>query len=66
MRTYDKINAIHGINSLLNFNINKTYTNKQRKEIRLKSPKETQELYGINIGNNLIINARALTNWKFL
>ena len=40
MRPGDKINAINGIKSLLNSSINKTYTNKQGKEIKLKSPKE--------------------------
>ena len=60
MRPGDKINAIRGINSLLNSTINKTYTNKQGKEIKLKSPKEMQELYGINIGNNLTVKARVM------
>ena len=60
MRPGDKINAIRGINSLLNSTVNKIYTNKQGKEIRLKSAKETQELYGINIGNNLVVNARVM------
>ena len=58
MRPNDKNDAICGINSLLNSNINKTYTNKQGKKIKLKRPEEIQELYGINFGNNLIINAR--------
>ena len=60
MRPGDKINAIRGINALLNSTHNKTYTNKQGKEIVLKSAKETQELYGINIGNNLTVRARIM------
>lgn len=60
MRPGDKINAIRGINSLLNSTINKVYTNKQGKEVKLKSAKEMQELYGINIGNNLIVKARVM------
>jgi len=60
MRPGDKINAIRGINDLLNSATNRTYTNKQGKEVKLRSPKEMQELYGINIGNNLTIKARVM------
>ena len=60
MRPGDKINAIRGINALLNSTHNKKYVNKQGKEISLQSAKETQEKYGINIGNNLIVNARVM------
>ena len=60
MRPGDKVNAIRSIFSLLNSNTNKVYTNKLGKEVKLRSPKEMQELYGINIGNNLIVKARVM------
>ena len=60
MRPGDKVNAIRSIFNLLNSSTNKIYTNKQGKEVKIKSPKEMQELYGIKIGNNLIVNARVM------
>ena len=60
MRPGDKVNAIRSIFSLLNSSTNKIYTNKQGKEVKIKSPKEMQELYGIKIGNNLVVNARVM------
>ena len=60
MRPGDKINAIRGINNLLNSTTNKIYTNKQGKEVKLRSAKEMQDLYGINIGDNLTIKARIM------
>ena len=60
MRPGDKINAIRGINALLNSTSKKSYINKQGKEVILKSAKETQELYGIKIGDNLTVNARIM------
>ena len=60
MRPGDKVNAIRSIFNLLNSSTNKIYTNKQGKEVKIKSPKEMQELYGIKIGNNLVVNARVM------
>lgn len=60
MRPADKINAIKGIYSLLNSSVNKIYTNKQGKEVVLKSAKETMDIFGINIGDNLKIKARIM------
>ena len=60
MRPGDKVNAIRSIFTLLNSSTNKIYTNKQGKEVKIKSPKEMQELYGIKIGNNLVVNARVM------
>ena len=60
MRPGDKVNAIRSIFNLLNSSTNKRYTNKQGKEVKIKSPKEMQELYGIKIGNNLVVNARVM------
>ena len=60
MRPGDKVNAIRSIFYLLNSSTNKIYTNKQGKEVKIKSPKEMQELYGIKIGNNLVVNARVM------
>ena len=58
MRPGDKINAIRSIYNLLNSTNNKIYMNKQGKEVKLKSAKEMQDVYGINIGNNLTVNVR--------
>ena len=60
MRPGDKINAIRSINYLLNSTTNKKYTNKQGKEVKLRSAKEMQDLYGIKIGDNLTIDARVM------
>ena len=60
MRPGDKVNAIRSIFNLLNSSTNKIYTNKQGREVKIKSPKEMQELYGIKIGNNLVVNARVM------
>jgi aubergine-like protein len=61
MKPVDKINAINGINRLINSNINKKYKNREGKEITLKSAKEVIDLYGINIGKNLLLKGRILT-----
>ena len=60
LRPVDRINAIQGFNNLLNSTINKTYKNREGKEITIKSAKEIKDLYGINIGNNLTINGRLI------
>lgn len=60
MKPADKINAIRGIKNLLNSDVKKKYTNKQGVERVLKSAKETMELYGINIGDNLKVKARIM------
>ena len=61
MRPGDKINAIRSIYNLLNSTNNKIYMNKQGKEVKLKSAKEMQDVYGINIGNNLTVKARIMS-----
>ena len=60
LRPVDRINAIQGFNNLLNSTINKTYKNREGKEITIKSAKEIKDLYGVNIGNNLTINGRLI------
>ena len=60
MKPADKINAIRGIKNLLNSDVKKKITNKQGVERVLKSAKETMELYGINIGDNLKVKARIM------
>ena len=60
MKPADKIKAIQGINELLNSSVNKTYKNKEGKEITIKSAKEIKDLYGINIGENLTLKGRII------
>lgn len=60
MKPADKIRAIQGINGLINSSVNKTYRNKEGKEISIKSAKEIKELYGINIGDNFTLKGRII------
>ena len=60
LRPVDRINAIQGFNDLLNSTVNKTYKNREGKEITIKSAKEIKDLYGVNIGDNLTINGRLI------
>ena len=61
MRPVDKINAINSINKLINSSVCKKYKNREGKEITLKSAKEVIDLYGINIGKNLTLKGRILS-----
>ena len=49
----DKMRKIRGIHNLINSNNSKEIKNKKGEKVKLKSPKELLEQWGINLGSNL-------------